>query len=60
MVAWELSWYRFAVDLGDEADPIELEEKGEEIEQLEEGLRDWNGAVGANGDLMLGVGSEAQ
>ena len=60
VVAWELSWYRFAVDLGDEADPIELEEKGEEVDQLDEELRDWNGAVGANGDLMLGVGSEAQ
>ena len=60
VVAWELSWYRYAVDLGDEADPIELEEKGEEIDQLEEALRDWNGAVGANGDLVLGVGSEAQ
>ena len=59
-VAWELSWYRFAVDLGDEADPIELEEKGEEIDQLDEALRDWNGTVGANGDLVLGVGSEAQ
>jgi hypothetical protein len=60
VVAWELSWYRFAVDLGYEADPIELEEKGEELEQLEEGLRGWNGAVAANGDLVLGVGSEAQ
>jgi hypothetical protein len=60
VVAWELSWYQYAVDLGDEANPVELEEKGEEIEQLEEGLRGWNGAVAANGDLVLGVGSETQ
>ena len=60
VVAWELSWYRFAVDLGDEADPIELEEKGEEIEQLDEGQREWNGALDANGNLVLGVGSETK
>jgi hypothetical protein len=60
VVAWELSWYQYAVDLGDEANPVELEEKGEELEQLEEGLRDWNATVDANGDLVLGVGSEAQ
>jgi hypothetical protein len=60
VVAWELSWYRFEVDLGDEADPIELEEKGEELQQLDERLRDWNGALAPNGDLVLGVGSEAR
>lgn len=58
VVAWELSWYRYTVDLGDEADPVELEDKGEEIEQLEEGLRDWNGALDSRGDLVLGVGSQ--
>jgi len=60
VVAWELSWYRFEVDLGDEADPIELEEKGEELDQLDESLRDWNGTLAPNGDLVLGVGSEAR
>jgi hypothetical protein len=60
VVAWELSWYRFSIDLGDEADPIELEEKGEEIDQLDPGLRDWNGELDASGDLVLGVGSEAK
>ena len=60
IVAWDLSWYRFTVDLGDEAHPIELEAKGEEIDQLGGGLRDWNGAVDATGDLVLGVGSGAK
>jgi hypothetical protein len=60
VVAWELSWYRFSVDLGDEVDPIELDEKGEEIEQLDEALRDWNGTLDASGDLILGVGSQAK
>jgi hypothetical protein len=57
VVAWELSWYRYRVDLGDEADPVELQEKGEEVEQIDESLRDWNGTVSATGDLTLGVGS---
>jgi hypothetical protein len=60
VVAWELSWYRYTVDLGDEVDPVELEEKGEEIDQLDEDLRDWNGTLDASGDLVLGVGSQAK
>jgi hypothetical protein len=60
VVAWELSWYRYTVDLGDEVDPVELEEKGDEIDQLTEDLRDWNGALDASGDLVLGVGSQAK
>jgi hypothetical protein len=60
VVAWELSWYRYEVDLGDEADPVELDEKGEELDQLDESLRDWNGALAPNGDLVLGVGSKTR
>ena len=40
VVAWELSWYRYRVDLGDEGDPVMMLDKGEEIEQIDEGLRD--------------------
>ena len=39
LVAWELSWYRYRVDLGDEADPVMMLDKGEEIDQIEESLR---------------------
>jgi hypothetical protein len=60
VVAWELSWYRYGVDLGDEVDPVELEEQGEEIDQLDEALRNWNGGIDASGDLVLGVGSGSQ
>ena len=42
VVAWELSWYRYRVDLGDEADPVMLLDKGEEIDQIDESLREWN------------------
>jgi hypothetical protein len=54
VVAWELSWYRFRVDLGDAADPVTLVENGEEIDQIDQGLRDWNATVDADGRLVEG------
>jgi hypothetical protein len=57
VVAWELSWYRFRIDLGDEADPVVLLEKGEEVGEIEEPLREWNATVDASGRLTTEVGS---
>jgi hypothetical protein len=58
VVAWELSWYRFKIDLGDEEDPVVLVQKGEEVREIEEELRDWNATVDTDGRLVAGVGSE--
>jgi len=58
VVAWELSWYRYRVELGDGAEPVELQEKGEEIDEIDETLRGWNASVAESGDLMLGVAAE--
>ena len=58
VVAWELSWYWFRVDLGDDADPISLLEKGEELGQIDDALRSWNAGLDADGRLVAGVGSE--
>jgi hypothetical protein len=58
VVAWELSWYRFRIDLGDEADPVVLHEKGEELDQIDEALRSWNGSMDDDGRVVAGVGSE--
>jgi hypothetical protein len=55
VVAWELSWYRYRVDLGDEADPVMMLDKGEEIEQIEEGLREWNARLDPEGRVLAGV-----
>lgn len=55
LVAWELSWYRFRIDLGDEADPIVLVQKGEELGEIEDELRDWNASVDGEGRIMAGV-----
>jgi hypothetical protein len=54
VVAWDLSWYRYRVDLGDEADPVMMLDKGEEIEQIEEDLRDWNAHLDADGRVLVG------
>jgi hypothetical protein len=54
VVAWELSWYRFRVDLGDAADPVALVANGEEVEQIDETLRDWNATIDEDGRLVTG------
>jgi hypothetical protein len=54
VVAWELSWYRYRIDLGDEADPVMMLDKGEEIEQIDESLRDWNAALDDEGRVVVG------
>jgi hypothetical protein len=54
LVAWELSWYRYRVDLGDEADPVMMLDKGEEIDQIDESLRAWNAALDAEGRVVAG------
>lgn len=56
VVAWELSWYRYRVDLGDEGEPVEMLEKGEEIPQIEESLREWNASLGDDGRVLAGSG----
>jgi hypothetical protein len=55
VVAWELSWYRYRVDLGDEADPVMMLDKGEEIEQIDDDLRDWNARLDPEGRVLAGV-----
>jgi predicted Fe-S protein YdhL (DUF1289 family) len=54
LVAWELSWYRYRVDLGDEADPVMMLDKGEEIDQIDESLRAWNAALDDDGRVVAG------
>jgi hypothetical protein len=51
VVAWELSWYRYRVDLGDADEPILLLEKGDELGELEEPLREWNALADDDGRL---------
>ena len=59
-VAWELSWYRYRIDLGDAGDPVTLLDKGREIEELGESQREWNASATENGQLAAGVVSAEQ
>lgn len=52
-VAWELSWYQWGVDTGDELRPVFEIAKGGEVEQLDAAARQWNAAVGKDGKLRL-------
>jgi hypothetical protein len=57
VVAWELSWYRFRVDLGDADEPVTMVAKGQELEELDESMRDWNATALSDGRLAVGVAS---
>lgn len=54
-VAWELSWYQWGVDLGDELRPIFPIDKGSEVDQLDRSARQWNASAGEGGQLALGT-----
>jgi hypothetical protein len=53
VVAWELSWYRYRVDLDDADQAVHLVDRGDEIENLDEELRAWNAAADDAGCLAL-------
>jgi hypothetical protein len=52
-VAWELSWYQWGVDIGDELRPVFQIDKGREIDQLDHAAKQWNAAIGEDGKLRL-------
>jgi hypothetical protein len=56
-VAWELSWYQWGVDLGDELRPVFQIDRGEELDQLDGAARQWNAGAGENGRIVVGAGS---
>ncbi len=53
VVAWELTWYRFEVDLGNEAAGVRIAQQGSELSELDEADRRANAALGADGTLAL-------
>jgi hypothetical protein len=52
-VAWELSWYQWGVDVGDERRPVVQIDKGRELDQLDAAARQWNASVAEDGRLSL-------
>jgi hypothetical protein len=53
VVAWELTWYRYEVDLGNEAAGVRMTSKGDELSELEPEDQVPNAAADAHGDLVL-------
>src|SRR5215469_11205181 len=50
-VAWELSWYQYRVS-PDSGQPVRLERRGHELEELDAGFKDWNAQVEDEGRLV--------
>jgi hypothetical protein len=55
VVAWDLSWYRYRVDLGDADQAVHLVDRGDELDDLPEAERTWNAGADADGRLVLAV-----
>jgi hypothetical protein len=53
-VMWELSWYRYEVDLSDEAGGVRRDAQGDELSELAEAEREVNAAADDRGRLHLG------
>jgi hypothetical protein len=53
VVGWELSWYRFEVDLGDEAAGVRVVTQGTELSELEPADQMPNAAADEQGELHL-------
>jgi hypothetical protein len=44
-VAWELTWYQWGVDLGDELRPVYELAKGFEVDEIDAAARQWNASA---------------
>jgi hypothetical protein len=53
-VMWELSWYRFEIDLSDEAGGVRRDAQGDELAELSEEEQAINAAADERGALHLG------
>jgi hypothetical protein len=58
-VAWELSWYQFDVDLSDANNPVRLDERGHELDELPAKVRHWNAGVDEKGRITIGPGEDS-
>ena len=50
-VAWDLSWYQYRVT-PESAQPVRLERRGHELEELEGAFREWNAHIEDDGRLV--------
>ena len=50
-IAWELSWYQYRVD-PDGPQAVRLAERGYELDDIDDALRDWNARLAEDGRVM--------
>ena len=50
-VAWELSWYQYRIS-PDSAQPVRLERRGHELDELDENFKGWNAHIEDGGRLV--------
>jgi hypothetical protein len=50
-VAWDLSWYQYRVS-PESSQPVRLERRGHELDELEAGFKEWNAHVEDEGRLV--------
>jgi hypothetical protein len=55
-VAWELTWYQWGVDLGDELRPVFELEKGFEVSEIDAAARQWNASAHDGRIVMVAPG----
>jgi hypothetical protein len=53
ILAWELCWYRYEVDLSDEVPSVRVSDQGYELDELAPGERCGNATAGDRGTLTL-------
>jgi hypothetical protein len=53
-VAWDLSWYQYRVS-PDSGQPIRLERRGHEVDELEPAFKEWNANVEDEGRLVPSI-----
>ena len=56
-LAWDLCWYQWGVDLGDDLRQVFQIDRGTEIDQLDGSARQWNASAGEGGRISLGAPS---
>ncbi len=55
-VAWELTWYQWGVDLGDELRPVYELSKGFEVTEIDAAARQWNASAHDGRIVMVAPG----
>ena len=59
-VAWELTWYQWGVDVGDELREVFPIDRGDEVGQLDGSARQWNATAASGGQLRLGAPAQGR